>query len=130
MTESISDSTSVVSGVIAQFCIYISGSGFNLVHIYLNWSFATKNAHKNPKLQFIGIYLLNRTIKIFERTGNDLDQIPFTIGYVNHAPLLHHLAVVNTAKNPVDFRFLRSEEHTSELQSRGHLVCRLLLERE
>src|SRR5690625_7080907 len=23
---------------------------------------------------------------------------------------------------------LRSEEHTSELQSRGHLVCRLLLE--
>src|SRR5207253_6867074 len=25
-------------------------------------------------------------------------------------------------------RQLRSEEHTSELQSRGHLVCRLLLE--
>src|SRR5690625_6657742 len=25
--------------------------------------------------------------------------------------------------------FLRSEEHTSELQSRGHLVCRLLLEK-
>src|SRR5690625_5663844 len=25
---------------------------------------------------------------------------------------------------------LRSEEHTSELQSRGHLVCRLLLEKE
>src|SRR5207253_5364303 len=24
--------------------------------------------------------------------------------------------------------YLRSEEHTSELQSRGHLVCRLLLE--
>src|SRR5690625_2747276 len=27
---------------------------------------------------------------------------------------------------PMDFR---SEEHTSELQSRGHLVCRLLLEK-
>src|SRR5690625_6396587 len=25
---------------------------------------------------------------------------------------------------------VRSEEHTSELQSRGHLVCRLLLEKE
>src|SRR5690625_6579578 len=25
------------------------------------------------------------------------------------------------------FALLRSEEHTSELQSRGHLVCRLLL---
>src|SRR5207253_10190851 len=27
-------------------------------------------------------------------------------------------------------RELRSEEHTSELQSRGHLVCRLLLEKK
>src|SRR5690625_5466689 len=25
---------------------------------------------------------------------------------------------------------IRSEEHTSELQSRGHLVCRLLLEKK
>src|SRR5207253_11417184 len=29
-----------------------------------------------------------------------------------------------------DNRFPRSEEHTSELQSRGHLVCRLLLEKK
>src|SRR5690625_1628249 len=28
------------------------------------------------------------------------------------------------------YRLLRSEEHTSELQSRGHLVCRLLLEKK
>src|SRR5690625_6104873 len=28
------------------------------------------------------------------------------------------------------FLELRSEEHTSELQSRGHLVCRLLLEKK
>src|SRR5690625_6400940 len=28
------------------------------------------------------------------------------------------------------FRGERSEEHTSELQSRGHLVCRLLLEKK
>src|SRR2546429_6586813 len=28
------------------------------------------------------------------------------------------------------FRCLRSEEHTSELQSRLHLVCRLLLEKK
>src|SRR5690625_5493335 len=27
-------------------------------------------------------------------------------------------------------KFNRSEEHTSELQSRGHLVCRLLLEKK
>src|SRR5690625_6661471 len=28
-----------------------------------------------------------------------------------------------------NYFFNRSEEHTSELQSRGHLVCRLLLEK-
>src|SRR5690625_6231609 len=28
------------------------------------------------------------------------------------------------------FDLFRSEEHTSELQSRGHLVCRLLLEKK
>src|SRR5690625_2759218 len=30
----------------------------------------------------------------------------------------------------VNREFGRSEEHTSELQSRGHLVCRLLLEKK
>src|SRR5439155_26072006 len=31
---------------------------------------------------------------------------------------------------PAPQRPARSEEHTSELQSRGHLVCRLLLEKK
>src|SRR5207253_8165081 len=31
---------------------------------------------------------------------------------------------------PESISNLRSEEHTSELQSRGHLVCRLLLEKK
>src|SRR5439155_26762268 len=35
--------------------------------------------------------------------------------------------VVSAFPNAID---LRSEEHTSELQSRGHLVCRLLLEKK
>src|SRR5439155_20338642 len=35
---------------------------------------------------------------------------------------------VNRASSQVKWR--RSEEHTSELQSRGHLVCRLLLEKK
>src|SRR5437870_9024622 len=30
----------------------------------------------------------------------------------------------------VEYALERSEEHTSELQSRGHLVCRLLLEKK
>src|SRR5690625_6126734 len=31
---------------------------------------------------------------------------------------------------PFSIKSIRSEEHTSELQSRGHLVCRLLLEKK
>src|SRR5437660_9776591 len=34
------------------------------------------------------------------------------------------------AKGSLDRVLPRSEEHTSELQSRGHLVCRLLLEKK
>src|SRR5690625_6736308 len=36
-------------------------------------------------------------------------------------------APIGTSPN---FSAFRSEEHTSELQSRGHLVCRLLLEKK
>src|SRR5207253_8120071 len=38
-------------------------------------------------------------------------------------------AVAHQRRRAVDGR-VRSEEHTSELQSRGHLVCRLLLEKK
>src|SRR5690554_7660113 len=35
----------------------------------------------------------------------------------------------NQLLEPNSNRYIRSEEHTSELQSRPHLVCRLLLEK-
>src|SRR5690625_5673855 len=35
-----------------------------------------------------------------------------------------------TIRRYLSRRLSRSEEHTSELQSRGHLVCRLLLEKK
>src|SRR5690625_5870490 len=46
----------------------------------------------------------------------------------------HHLfrilnRQINGLCNHSEAITLRSEEHTSELQSRGHLVCRLLLEK-
>src|SRR5690625_5936863 len=37
---------------------------------------------------------------------------------------------LSEATEALEQPFLRSEEHTSELQSRGHLVCRLLLEKK
>src|SRR5207253_10533900 len=40
------------------------------------------------------------------------------------------LLEAETGDRADDLDHLRSEEHTSELQSRGHLVCRLLLEKK
>src|SRR5690625_6593878 len=37
---------------------------------------------------------------------------------------------IKRGKNQINLTNMRSEEHTSELQSRGHLVCRLLLEKQ
>src|SRR2546422_8457257 len=39
-------------------------------------------------------------------------------------------APISHSNSVVTFAFSRSEEHTSELQSRLHLVCRLLLEKK
>src|SRR5690625_286741 len=38
--------------------------------------------------------------------------------------------IAGTTRDSIDTKYKRSEEHTSELQSRGHLVCRLLLEKK
>src|SRR5437870_7989345 len=40
------------------------------------------------------------------------------------------VAVETTSRKTTNNPTHRSEEHTSELQSRGHLVCRLLLEKK
>ena len=42
------------------------------------------------------------------------------------------VVIGNASDNPfaIDIAHYRSEEHTSELQSRLHLVCRLLLEKK
>src|SRR5690625_574835 len=51
-------------------------------------------------------------------------QVPFPLGGFVLNEVVH---VVHLGGHLVE---VRSEEHTSELQSRGHLVCRLLLEKK
>src|SRR5690625_6485768 len=45
---------------------------------------------------------------------------------------IYHYVVMSYSRKSEEYTMLllRSEEHTSELQSRGHLVCRLLLEKK
>src|SRR5690554_7422606 len=45
-------------------------------------------------------------------------------------PPLADFVLVLTDRPPRGVQTLRSEEHTSELQSRPHIVCRLLLEKK
>src|SRR5439155_3714057 len=50
---------------------------------------------------------------------------PWTRSYLGWVSRKKNMLSVPTSRPPA-----RSEEHTSELQSRGHLVCRLLLEKK
>src|SRR5260221_8501356 len=51
--------------------------------------------------------------------------------YKDHGQLTHsNLAIIAVGQLAVIFVEVRSEEHTSELQSHSDLVCRLLLEKK
>src|SRR5205809_2619356 len=55
------------------------------------------------------------------------DALPISGKTTLHCTLLHCTALGRKRKRGL---IMRSEEHTSELQSRLHLVCRLLLEKK
>src|SRR2546427_5384887 len=57
-----------------------------------------------------------------ERAGEVTRQEPFGFGSLANA--------LTNGDNPACHGSLRSEEHTSELQSQSNLVCRLLLEKK
>src|SRR5690625_6280108 len=73
-----------------------------------------REAGKDSLIQRMGIELL-------EASAEKLVGTMPVAGNTQPYGLLHGGASVVLAET------LRSEEHTSELQSRGHLVCRLLL---
>src|SRR5690625_6067698 len=65
--------------------------------------------------------------------------LPFTAGATNSRAVTNMARSSKVIKPPstppkptarLSRKLPRSEEHTSELQSRGHLVCRLLLEKK
>src|SRR5690625_5752000 len=66
---------------------------------------------------------------------NSMNEVPTAAGFASSASGFAALAAAATKSlgltlTEQELSRLRSEEHTSELQSRGHLVCRLLLEKK
>src|SRR5690554_8099124 len=57
-------------------------------------------------------------------------QHPDKLHTVGHPLDGHDMRVIDEDGNELPRGEIRSEEHTSELQSRPHLVCRLLLEKK
>src|SRR5258708_22338958 len=53
-----------------------------------------------------------------------------TLVAIENPPEAGTQSIVQSGNALAKFSFLRSEEHTSELQSPDHLVCRLLLEKK
>src|SRR5690606_39864522 len=75
----------------------------------------------------------------FDRTGESVNQQVFEIEKSGMEEADHIIAVSQLTKNIIVSKYgiaaekvtvIRSEEHTSELQSRENLVCRLLLEKK
>src|SRR5687768_17644622 len=67
---------------------------------------------------------MHRVENFIGREVNHADKLP-GLSQLFHCGAAHTIRVENDG-----FVSLRSEEHTSELQSRLHLVCRLLLEKK
>src|SRR5690625_1949118 len=70
-----------------------------------------------------GVQATSNLVKNYPRTKVIILSIHDDESYVTHA-------LKTGAKGYLLKEMDRSEEHTSELQSRGHLVCRLLLEKK
>src|SRR5437660_7525961 len=64
------------------------------------------------------------------RPGGPVPHARDRVGQPTRAQVLHVQRILAERRGVLEIQEARSEEHTSELQSRGHLVCRLLLEKK
>src|SRR5207253_9651388 len=102
-----------------------------LSHFYRLFSFQCSHAHRH-----LHSFPTRRSSDLMSDVGGLAlaDGLTITLDDSALTPLPDAGPIVSSAYQPtnIDERTCvrRSEEHTSELQSRGHLVCRLLLEKK
>src|SRR5690554_7145347 len=81
---------------------------------------------------------LNPDVLCLQETKAQDDQVQEALASFKDYHIVSNSAVkkgysgtaIMSKEKPLDVIYDRSEEHTSELQSRPHLVCRLLLEKK
>src|SRR5207253_10615807 len=87
----------------------------------------------SPPFSFLFFFDATATTEIYTLSLHDA--LPISIAGASRAARIRAASGLsgNSAACPtatITSTSIRSEEHTSELQSRGHLVCRLLLEKK
>src|SRR5437660_7521841 len=88
--------------------------------------FAMSNAPLMPKAT--AVWLVDNTALTFDQVADFTKMHPLEVRAIadgDAAQGIKGMDPISTGQLTRDE--IRSEEHTSELQSRGHLVCRLLL---
>src|SRR5690625_6468704 len=96
------------SGLLLETTFYTQAAVASLFHLVNHSTF------KGALFMVIGIIDYRVGTRDLRRLGGLITVMPFSFT----------IALIGS------FSMARSEEHTSELQSRGHLVCRLLLEKK
>src|SRR5437660_3873602 len=84
-----------------------------------------------PRSTLFPYTTLFRSLDRMNQNGEEKPSlIIFDLNNANAKPLALIPKLKSKLKKGTSIIGFRSEEHTSELQSRGHLVCRLLLEKK
>src|SRR3712207_7277762 len=81
-----------------------------------DWTIGNTSSNENEKLRWVKVRYKNKILLICDRN---------TLEYMSWNDL-YNAGYIEGKTITID----RSEEHTSELQSRQYLVCRLLLEKK
>src|SRR5207253_6990495 len=91
--------------------------------LFFSWSVVSRDLHSFPTRRSSDLD------GVMERWGDG--QVKIRTIHNSSIPTLHHSKTLPRSQRELRQSTFkpRSEEHTSELQSRGHLVCRLLLEK-
>src|SRR5690625_6973118 len=89
-----------------------------------------KLADQHPQFEFFIMNSVSSTVAYYEDAGKNIFNSgrEYEILIKSGDIQMEGFVVLNNI--PLTAEGSRSEEHTSELQSRGHLVCRLLLEKK